>query len=305
MKSIAAFNRSLLGAAVLLGLAAPSYALPAFTINPDAIPGSTEGSTFTADAFSFTNSSELITLSAPAGSAAGTGTGSGWATIGGFSYLGTLVPIGTQRTNLDYQTYITFDIEVELTSGALGQAGSTYDITRLDYKWWVDPDFDTTFTQSNAASGAGGSPATVGGNANDHLLAFGSLLEGVADLNAQGGTGLNATNTFAVCTGAGTADFGGTAVPPGGTPFMNATAAGCADGMGDAFFDQPQPFYPIVFDTFSNTSQGIALSANGLGLAIQAAGRGDFAAVPEPGTVALMSFALLGLGASLRKRSKA
>jgi len=302
MKPTFVFKRSLIGAAALLGLAAQSHALPTFTINPTATGAG--GAIFSADALSFTNSSELITLSANAGSAAGTGTGSGWANIGSYSLAGNQT--AAVGFGAGYQSYITFDLDVALTSGLLGQAGSTYAITKLDFKWWSSlGDADNTFIQATNA-GAAGTAATVNTGATvDKLLAFGSLVSGVADLNAQGGTGLNAFNSFAVCTGAGTADFSGVAVPNGGTPFMNATAASCVDGAGDAYFDTPNPFYGLVFSTFSNTSQGISLSSNLRGLAINAAGRADFLQVPEPGSLALVSLALLGAGATLRKRKGA
>jgi hypothetical protein len=100
-----------------------------------------------------------------------------------------------------------------------------------------------------------------------------------------------------------TADFGGIAVPPGGTVFMQATALDCASGLGNAFFDTPNPFYPLVFSAFNNTSQGVELSADGFNLAINAAGRIDWRGVPEPGTLALASLALLGIGATIRRRN--
>jgi hypothetical protein len=58
---------------MILGLAGQGFAqTPQFTINPDALPGGSFGNLFTADALSVANSSELITLSAIAGSPAGT-----------------------------------------------------------------------------------------------------------------------------------------------------------------------------------------------------------------------------------------
>jgi hypothetical protein len=312
MKHSTSITRCLLGAGLMFGLAAESFAqLPPFDIDPTVLPniGPIAPSGFTADALSVTNSSELITLSVPAGAAAGTGTGSGWATFGAFSLGGTAIGPLDSGLLVDYGLYITFDISVALTGGSLGLPGSTYAVTQLDYKFYVDTQYETvanrtTFSQAVADVPAGvGTPATVTDNgAADILLAFGSVINGVADLNANGGTGLNTTNTFAVCTAAGAADFGGVAVPPGGTPFMVATAASCLSGLGDAFFDEPNPFYPLVFSAFNNTSQGVSLSADGLRLAINAAGRIDWAPVPEPGTLALASLALLGIGATMRKR---
>lgn len=308
---LSAITRGLIGAGMVFGLVAEGAALPTFTINPDAIPGSTQGSIFNATAITVASSSELITLVPGAGAAAGTGAGSGWAQFLPFLDGVTgqnLVSAPTSRLGLDYALYLTFDIAVALIpgSGLLGMPGSEYVVTQLDYKFYVDPwnTLGATANTFNAAStGAiGGTPTSIIGNGDDILLAFGSLLTGVADLNPQGGAGINTTNTFAVCTGAGTADFGGAALPAGPASFMNTTATTCVDGTGDAFFDTPNPFYPLAFTTFNNTSQGVSLSGDGLALAVNAAGRADFAPLPEPGTLALFSLGLLGLGSSLRKR---
>lgn len=310
MKPISTIVRALIGAGMVVGLVAESAALPTFTINPDAIPGSTLGSVFNATAITVASSSELVTLVPGAGAAAGTGTGSGWAQFTPFldGVNGqNLVSGATSRLGADYGLYLTFDIDVTLLTGLLGLPGSTYAVTKLDYKFFADPwnPVGATPDAFFAATTAPVAGTSITGTGDDVLLAFGSILSGVADLNAQGGAGINTTNTFAVCTGAGTADFNGTALPVGPGSFMNTTATTCLNGIGDDFFDTPNPFFPLVFTTFNNTSQGVSLDATGTYLAVNAAGRADFAPIPEPGTLALLSLGLVGIGGALRKRKSA
>lgn len=306
MKSLSALTRGLIGIGLVAGAVAESVALPTFTIDPSVIPGNVVAvNPFNSTAISISGSSELIQLSAVAGSASGTGTGTGWGIFGTFnSGADGNTPINTfvHGLNGEYGLYIVYDLTVQLTNGLLGLPGSDYVVTKLDYKLYADPGLDTVFTSANAATLT---PATVGGTTGDDLFfAFGSLVSGSASLNANGGTGLTSTQTFAVCTGAATADMGGIPVPPGGTPFMVAAAAGCVNGVGDAFFRDPNPFYPFVFDTLNNTSQGVALDPTRQYLAIQAAGRADFQ-IPEPTSVALIGLGLLGIGASVRRRTTA
>ena len=276
------------GAALATGFASQASAAPGvFTIDPSAIPGNVFANTpFQAD-FVHGLTSELLTITSP-----NTLSGSGWAQFTSYS-LGpnTVGALTSGLGGVDYGLYLTFDLAGTNVSGSIGSANSVQQLTQLDFKVWADPNLNTTFVNANANTITN---ATVGGTtADDIVLASGNLITGLAGFDALGGAYVNAIDTFAVCTGAGTADISGT---PIADPF-------CAGGTGQAYFSLPVPFYKLAFSEFNNTTQGILVNGNLISIT-NASGGADFN-VPEPETLALLGIGLLGMGASLRKRKVA
>lgn len=274
-------RKAILAAAVGATLSAGSaFAAPAFTVDPNALLGKPTNlfSNFTADFISGT-SSELLVLDP----LTQTASGSGWVQFTPFSNGSTVIGSGTSGLNFEfaplsitgYKLYLTFDLKDTYnagnSTGAFGAAGSNYDLTQLDFKVWLDKDYDTTFTN---ASVAGATPvgATVNTGNADILLGTGGLIAGTASFNSQGGVGQNATATFSLTN------------------------------EGKQFFIAPSPFYTVAFDEFNNTTQGLAIK-DGYAAITNASGGIDFnGKVPEPTTASLIGMGLLGLGALSRKR---
>lgn len=287
------------GLALTLGASASAFAapVPTFTLAPSALGGdSSTQANFTADHIDLT-SSELLHTDMSGGH-----TGSGWAQVNGFDLVS--IPLSPLKTGLlmNYDLYLTYTLSDVAGTGTANAAGSTNTLTQLNFQFWADPNMDTQFTAASVNDTTATEATVDGGTGDDILLAYGGLINGVAGFDALGGAFLNSIESFAVCTGAGSATLQGQPV----TGPLAAGAAACTSGVGNSFFALPQPFYGLGFDEFNNTTQGLSTSANFPGLVAinQATGSIDFNRIPEPGSLALLGLGMLGAGLNLRRRAK-
>lgn len=265
-----------IGVAAVLGLGVVSQASanPTFTVNPLALsPNHVAGGSetaFTAD-FITGNSSTLVTLDNTGPFPVGTqSTGTGWVNFSTFVDNGTNVLGNVSGLNNTWQMWAEFTYTTELASGTYASSGSVNNVIALHADFWVDPSIATltTFTSANII---GGVAATVTHGADSYIIGTADLIVGVADINALGGTGFNATALF------------------------NLNSA------GSNLFTSPIPFYNVSFTEFNNTSGGVAKNANYLSIN-QTSGGIDFNKVPEPTTLVLLGIGLLGFCASMKRR---
>lgn len=249
-----------LGAALSFGATFQAQALPVFTVDSTVLGGPT-----VFDADHITGSSSTLVEFDGVDSV----TGSGFLVFSSFDLEGNPIFGGTGLTT-DYSLYARFNYTGDVTSGTYGVPGNEVTLTSLTYQLYgTEGPVSTVTADASLARAATITPAGV-----EQLIGSGSLISGVATLNAAGGSTLTSLNNYA------------------NTAF------------GNTFFIDPAPFYQTSFNSITNNPSGIEL--DGIYTSINATSTSaDFTGndVPEPGSLALLGASLIGLVSIRRRKS--
>jgi hypothetical protein len=261
-------------AAVLATGVSAASAGGVFTVNPGHFGISNFNGAqapFQADKLGSTGVTRAV-LSGAFGSGAGTVTGAGYSQYNSFSLNANPLGALTTGLGLNYALWAEFSFTMTLISGGLGNTNSSYKLNSVTFNVYGEslgaPGTNSVFNAGNL-----GANPTVGRSGDTQHLGGGILLDGVADINALGGTSFNPVMLF-----------------------------GLNPINGPSFFTQPNPFFPLAFASFTNTSIGVSRDIPGQALYIVTDGGTDFTnPIPEPMSLALVGVALLGAGVAGRR----
>jgi len=297
-----------IGALVAVAAANPAAATPIYTFDPQAIPGTLGlASSVNATDNTISTDSTITQTTATTQTEIGVGLVTGIADNGvnisdlvdGVNGIPSASLICSSfHANCGYNLFISFSATVNGVSGFSPSALGTIAPGGFTYELLADVGANDTVVPGSTS---GASP-TISGPDTLTVLAVGSSLTGSAgvQLSTQAPT-LSALSTFVICDGPGVGTING----------QQLTEAQCTSNLGVQYFTAPVPFYDVSFDsataggftdlTCTAGSGGQCTTAhyatlNGISADV------NFTQVPEPQTLAMFGFGLIGLGWFARRR---
>jgi len=279
------------GALVALAAANPAAATPIYTFDPMAIPGTTGAGT------SVQASDVSILTDATIYQGTNSQTEYGAGVVTGLSNNGVSLKPGVDGLGVD-QLFIAFQATVNGVSsfspgasGTIAPGGFTYDLI-------ADEGGNDSLTPGTPSTNP-----TISGADTTVVLAVGASITGSAGVQlSTGAPTLDAVSTFVICDGT---------TNQGTINGKIVTATGC--GLFDArtYFTAPVPFYNVSFNSATAGSITDLVCTAGTGTQCASATSAtlngvvagvNFAQVPEPETLAMFGFGLIGLGWFARRR---
>jgi len=280
------------GALVALMGANPAAATPIYTFDPSAIPGTSgAGTSVQASDISIYTDSTIYQTTATTQTEVGAGI------VQSISNNGTLLGStldGLKQDNLFIQFQATVNGVTGFNANPLGTiapGGFTYDLI-------ADEGGNDTLTPGTPSTNP-----TISGADTTVVLAVGASITGSAGVQlSTGAPTLDAVSTFVICDG--TTNQG---VINGKT----VTAMGCGTFNALTYFTAPVPFFNVSFNSATAGSINNLACTAGTGTQCASATSAtlngvvagvNFAQVPEPETLAMFGFGLIGLGWFARRR---
>lgn len=285
-----------------LGINPAAATNPPFQINPDTGLGVTGYSTFTADQMNGL-SNALIQQTGVT-----TQTETGTLQLENYSLGGAL--LSHNVTGLDaeagdansYGAYFKYTVNVSGLTGL--EAPSAHGvITGGSFTFYGDVGNNDTFTPASTSATGGTAPTVTDNSPSDVVIATGTAVGGTVDTNASGTPNFTAFASFILCDGTANQGLLGSTVITGGA------ASACSSSFdATKYFVAPVPFYSLDVNSAivpSGFTAGADLTGTPPNITLNGL-QADVAFIqtPEPASLAMFGFGLIGLGWFARRRRK-